>query len=570
MHSAIVLAAGSFSMGGYVSIIKIIPVILLFLLWARLLTWADKDAVAAQLPREYLNTGFFIAAMGSLILFFFMPSFLIGFVLIFMVFLGETGTYLYLRNQKVGLADLKEEIKNIGKNLGKKKGAKVKTGEVQFTNSKNKIVSVPDPEAPERVGYDAAQDFVTDPIRKNAEKVTVRPADGGASVNFSVDGVAYAAPPPPMDRNTAAAGITFMKQCAGLEVEDRRKPQTGSMRAMLDGKRHEIEVTTAGTTAGESMQIVFNPKTRFEHRLDTIGLQPNQMAQVQAVLAEPQGIVLVSAPRQQGQTTMLYSLVRAHDAFLLHIQTVERSPREDLEGIAQNKLAPGATPNDEFKLVEWVVSQQPDIIMIDELVNPASAKSLIGFARDGKRVYLGMRSGSTFDSITEWRKLVGDDELAMSALRAAFSGRIMRRLCMACKAAFQPDPEYLRKLNLDPARVQKLFQARTSPLKDPKGNPIPCEFCHDLRYKGRFGVFELFNIDDEVRQTVLSGGSMNQVKTVFRKQRGQYLQEAALAQVVAGETSVQEVLRVMRGGEPQAGARPQQAAAPQAKAPSRR
>ncbi len=197
-----------------------------------------------------------------------------------------------------------------------------------------------------------------------------------------------------------------------------------------------------------------------------------------------------------------------------------------------------------------MVSQQPDIILIDEVINPASAKSLAGFAAEGKRVYVGMRSASTFDAVGEWRKLVGDDETAMGPLRMAMSGRTLRRLCSACKLAFQPDPEYLRKLNLDPARVQKLFQARTTPPKDDKGNPIPCNFCQDLRYKGRFGVFELFSIDDEVRQVVNTGGSTNQIKTVFRKQRGQYLQEVALAQVVAGETSVQEVLRVLRSDTP--------------------
>ena len=123
---------------------------------------------------------------------------------------------------------------------------------------------------------------------------------------------------------------------------------------------------------------------------------------------------------------------------------------------------------------------------------------------------------------------------------------------MACKSAFQPEAEYLRKLNLDPAKVTQLYQARTAPLKDPKGNPILCEFCQELRYKGRFGVYEMFVIDDEVRQAVIAGGSVNQLKTLFRKQRRQYLQEIALAQVVTGETSVQEVLRVLRGNEPQA------------------
>jgi type II secretory ATPase GspE/PulE/Tfp pilus assembly ATPase PilB-like protein len=76
---------------------------------------------------------------------------------------------------------------------------------------------------------------------------------------------------------------------------------------------------------------------------------------------------------------------------------------------------------------------------------------------------------------------------------------------------------------------------------------MTCDFCVDLRFKGRFGVYEVFNIDDEVRAAVAAGGTVNQLKTIFRKQRGRYLQEMALAQVEAGETSVQEVLRVLKG-----------------------
>src|SRR5439155_21147674 len=99
-----------------------------------------------------------------------------------------------------------------------------------------------------------------------------------------------------------------------------------------------------------------------------------------------------------------------------------------------------------------------------------------------------------------------------------------------------------------PDKVGKLFQARTQPLRDPKGNPLVCEFCQDMRFVGRVGVYETFIIDDEVRQVIVGGGTVNQLKALFRKQRQKYLQEAALARVESGDTSVQEVLRVLGSG----------------------
>jgi type II secretory ATPase GspE/PulE/Tfp pilus assembly ATPase PilB-like protein len=116
---------------------------------------------------------------------------------------------------------------------------------------------------------------------------------------------------------------------------------------------------------------------------------------------------------------------------------------------------------------------------------------------------------------------------------------------MACKISYAPDPGVVKKLGL--GKADTLFQARTQPMRDPKGNPVPCDFCLDLRYKGRTGVYEMLVVDDDVRAAA-AGASENQLKAVFRKQRGKYLQEEALALVETGDTSVQEVLRVLKVG----------------------
>jgi type II secretory ATPase GspE/PulE/Tfp pilus assembly ATPase PilB-like protein len=165
-----------------------------------------------------------------------------------------------------------------------------------------------------------------------------------------------------------------------------------------------------------------------------------------------------------------------------------------------------------------------------------------------------MRAASTFDALNQWRKLVGDDKTALKYLRLVVNGRLVRRLCMACKVGYTADPETLRRLNMSPDKTAKLYQARTQPMVDQKGNPMPCDFCNDLRYKGRTGVYEMFEVDDEVRQVLLAGGSVNQLKQLFRKQRRRYMQEMALARVESGDTSVQEVLRVLKATDPAAAA----------------
>jgi type II secretory ATPase GspE/PulE/Tfp pilus assembly ATPase PilB-like protein len=539
--ATVVLAA--LETGGYVNLFKLLPVLILLFAWARMLTWADKDAIAAHLPREPLMAGLFLAGLAGFAAFFILPNFWIALGALGGVLLGTAATYLALRNKQVGLGDLK---KDMGKAFERKKKVVVKEGQVALSTRGGAVMAVPDAESPDRAGYEAAQELLTDPLRRDAEKVEVRPSEGSAAVQYFVDGVGYSMPP--MDLSAAAAGIGLLKKMGGLDVKDKRKPQTGRLKATLDGRRHEIEILTAGSTAGESMRVSIDPQQKFDRRLDTLGLTQDQLAMMKAFIADPRGVVLVAAPRQQGLTMMLYSILRAHDAFLSHIQTIERVPAEDLEGITQNRLGNAVPPAEESKQVEWACSQEPDIVMIDEVASPASARELTRFASDtdrNRRVYVGMRAASGFDALNAWRKLVGDDTAALNTLGLVLCGRVLRKLCQACKIGYTPDPDTLRKLNMDPQRVQTLYQARTEPMRDQKGRPVPCTFCHDLAYRGRLGVFEMLYVDDEVRSAVAANSS-SQLKTAFRKQHGRYLQEMALAQVELGETSVQEVLRVLR------------------------
>ena len=240
-------------------------------------------------------------------------------------------------------------------------------------------------------------------------------------------------------------------------------------------------------------------------------------------------------------------MLKQHDAFLSNIQTLERDPPIELEGITQNKLAANAGTGEETKQISWMISQQPDVMLIDRIDDPRTAIDLAKYSQDGHRVYVAMRAANTFDALAQWRKLIGDDKLAIDSLKLVVAERLVRTLCEACKVPYTPEPEALKKMNMSPERVTRLFQPRKEPMRDQKGNEIICQFCQGLAYKGRTGVFELFKIDDEVRAAVQAGGTVNQFKGLFRKQKQRYLQEAALARVEKGDTSVEEVLRVLRG-----------------------
>jgi general secretion pathway protein E len=382
-------------------------------------------------------------------------------------------------------------------------------------------------------------------MRKHADQIDLVPQEGSAAVKFYSDGVGISGTT--LSRDEAAAAVGYLKKLSQLDLNELRKPQTGKLKLSFNGKKHEAEIKTAGSTAGESVSIGLDVKTRHNRKLEELGMTDDQFTATIDMVQASEGIVLLSAPKGQGLTSLIYAVLRKHDAFLAHIQTIERKPPIELEGIKQNILS-SSGGSDETKQAEWVCSQEPDVVGVTEIEDPRTAAVLLKFASSGRRVYVGMRATSTFEALNQWRKLVGDDAAAMKHLKFIINGRVMRKLCMACKVGYTADPETLRRLNMSPDKVGKLFQARTQPLRDPKGNPLVCEFCQDLHFVDRVGVYETFVIDDEVRQVMVNGGSVNQLKAIFRKQRQKYLQEAALSRVELGDTSVQEVLRVLGSG----------------------
>ena len=536
--------------GGFLAPWKVIPLVIVAAVWLKLLTWADKDAKRAYLPRE--TTG--LLGMGGFILaavaYFAIPIVWISIPVLLALFAGGVIWYLSARKKTIGLGDLGDEWNAYVRSFGKEKKDQGPPPDQLILSGKNGTLTPPRPDAPERVIYDTIQSVVGNPLKLRANRIDLRPSGEGSNVyRYQVDGVPYEGKPS-IQRDVAAEVIALLKEMAGLDSSELRKPQTGTIKAQLDKTKSELDLTTAGTTAGESMRLVVDHKKQYELTVDKLGLLPDQIKQIDELIDEPGGVVLLSAPETQGLSSLSYAMLRRHDAILSHIQSIERDAPTEVEGVRQTMLAPTANGQEEAKLVGWIISQEPDVIYVSKLEDAESARMLIEYAlhggETGKRVYVSLRAPSTFDAIAQWRKIVGDDKAAVEGLRLVISGRLIRKLCEACKIAYVPEPDALRKMGMSPDKVEKLFQARREPLRDQKGNPIVCEFCGGLGFKGRTGVYEFFKVDDDVRQTLLANGSTKQLQAHFRRQKQRFLQEAALAKVEAGETSVDEVLRVLR------------------------
>jgi len=547
-------------------------VVVLLLVWAKLLTWIDKDAPLCRLPRQLINSGLFGGLLLAMFVFFVIPlSVWVGFSVLVGMMVVEVGAYLGLRYQKVGLKDLTATFKEMLKNKGKKeaKEGKAAAGQVVVINKAGVAMPMPDQQTPERQQYDAAQLMLNEPMKRSAERIDLVASSEGAAISYFVDGLLYEGPG--LDRAAAAGVVSYFKFIAGLDINEKRKPQTGTFKTNLNGVKREMQLTVKGSSAGESMSVISEPKKRHSFNLAALGFSEDQLKIVKETIADGNGLVLLASPPGHGLTSLEYAVMRGHDAFLQHLITVERSVEQELEGVTQNLLPVACTAQEEAKQVAWVVSQEPDVVLMAAVEDSNSARDLAGYAENpGRRAYIGLRAGSAFEALKQWRKLVGDDNMAIKSLKLVIVGRAVRKLCEACKVGYTPDATLLKKLNMDPAKVSKLFQARSSPMKDAKGNPVPCTFCNDLAFKGRVGVYELLVIDEEMRNLLLNNGSDNQIKQAFRNQKGRYLQEVALELVELGVTSVNEVQRCLRPPEgPSGGSSGRPAVRPPSGSPSR-
>ena len=173
------------------------------------------------------------------------------------------------------------------------------------------------------------------------------------------------------------------------------------------------------------------------------------------------------------------------------------------------------------------------------MLTPAAADKLI---------MLGMKADSSLQALAKWVKLAADTrQQAVKLLRAVTNQVLLRKLCPQCREAFRPAKDLLARLNLPAEKIDKFYRPPTKPLTDEKGNPIVCPTCRGTGYYGRTGAFEMLELNDEIRELILSNAPLQRIKAACRRNKMLYLQEQALRKVIEGVTDIGEVIRVSKG-----------------------
>jgi len=537
----------SIEYGGYVSIVKLIVFLLLYVLWFLLVTWAHKDAKAVD-----TNVGLWIgliagAGLLGILLWWLIPVFIVG-LLVFIVAVGGTGlAYVRHRNTRVLDFDRVLTFEHL-KSLFAKSEKLEAMESFLFITANNNEVPNPEPRTPMFFGYRTAYDVLTDAMWRRASTVTFGPKGDNYEVTYYIDGTATKQPAVP--REQMEYFIHFTKELAALDANEKRKPQKGKFRTRQKETNVDWEVMTAGSTAGEQVRL---KQVSKEHdlRLNELGLASDQQNHMEHLRENPQGLFLVTGPRKSGVTTTLYALIRNHDAFLNNINTLEKQPATELLNITQNVFTPTDTGTSTYAhKLQALVRMGSDVVGLGECEDAETAKVASAAAKDGKIVYVVLQADSVLQALGKWIKMVGDKKLIAETLVGISNQRMMRTLCEECKQGYAPNKELLKKFNL-PAEKAKVLYRPGKEVYDKRGKASVCDHCQGTGYVGRTSVFEMVTLTDELRKAIRQVKQLPELGMHFRRAKMLYLQEQALRKVIAGKTAINEMLRVLSSSKRQ-------------------
>ncbi|MDP6634534.1 MAG: ATPase, T2SS/T4P/T4SS family [Phycisphaerae bacterium] len=542
-----VILAGLPPLGGYVSLVKVVFMLVLVTPWLAILPWIHHDVARVRGSQTQWTLTVLGGGVVGILVWLLWPVYFVGLVVYLLLFAAVVAGYVVWRDARVGPGDKMISVIRARGFMLRGKGVKVDVVErVKIYDDRNVLVAPPDPDTasvPECETYNSVQNFLASMLINRASEADISPgSQQSAVIRFIVDGVLSVQPS--MSLIESDMLIQALKPLAGLDPEERRRPQEGLLSLDFAGKQIEIGVTTTGSTGGQRMQFRAMHEA-LRTKIDELGMTDDIRKRIRAISGAKSGLVVVSGRIGSGVTSTLYSILRGIDAYTKRLVTLEARTSADMENVTQTvygdaKKLPAA--------LTAAIRRDPDVIMVDACPDAETAELIANAAAD-KLVIVGVGAVDTFTALALWLKARGDAGAAMANLRGVLCQALIRNLCPACRQPYRPDPQLLAKANLTSSQIERFYRAPEGDRVDEDGEPIVCPSCQGTGYIGRTGVFELLEINDEIRQLVIDKAQLAQIKAACRKNNMQYLQENALQKVIDGLTSIQEVIRVTQQGK---------------------
>jgi type IV pilus assembly protein PilB len=373
-----------------------------------------------------------------------------------------------------------------------------------------------------------------DALEMRASDIHVEPMGADLRVRYRVDGVLKSAARHPL--HLAAPLVSRLKVMGSMDISEKRKPQDGRIGLEIEGRDIDVRASILPSNHGETMVLRLLDRSANLIGLRQLGFDDEDHAWVRRLISRPHGIVLVTGPTGSGKTTTLYAALAELNRPDVKIITAEDPVEYHIAGINQVQVNPKIGLSF-ARILRAMLRAAPNVILVGEIRDRETAEVAIQAALTGHLVFSTLHTNDAPSAITRLLDMGVQPFLVSSAIQGVIAQRLVRRLCKECAESYAPAEAELRLLGLEPRNV-----------KEPRfRRPRGCRACEGVGYRGRLGLFELFEMDGGLRDATFQGESLEKIRALaLATGKLAPLIGAGARKVLAGETSVAEVLRVTR------------------------
>jgi type IV pilus assembly protein PilB len=372
--------------------------------------------------------------------------------------------------------------------------------------------------------------LIVEAFKMRASDIHLEPLAKAFRVRYRIDGVLHEIKPPP--KRLQAAIVSRLKIQSNMSISEHRIPQDGRIQTQVGGKLIDLRVSCLPTNHGESIVMRILDKEGLRLGLPELGFFTDDQQTFERLIALPDGILLVTGPTGSGKTTTLYSCLHFINRPDRKIITVEDPVEYLLAGINQVQVNEAVGLNFSMAL-RSILRQAPNVIMVGEIRDVETASIAINASLTGHLVFSTLHTNDAPSAVTRLIDIGVKPFLVASSTRCLMAQRLVRKVCKQCTAPQMPTEAEIRALGLDANSLQGSNFAKG------KG----CNNCSGTGYRGRFGIFEIFVIDDEARKLIYEKVPSSVLRVRAREMGMRTLREDGIRKAQAGMTTCDEVIR---------------------------
>ena len=371
--------------------------------------------------------------------------------------------------------------------------------------------------------------LLVEAIKENASDIHIETFESRVTVRFRVDGVLREMLSPP--RSLAPKIVSRVKIMAKLDIAEKRLPQDGRISRAFGGRKVDVRVSTIPTGTNSErvvMRILDKQAERID--LDHLGIDEQQVATLRRIIFRPYGIMLVTGPTGSGKTTTLYSALSVLNDRSRNIMTVEDPIEYYIDGVGQTQV--NARVEMTFaRGLRAILRQDPDVVMVGEIRDLETAEIAVQASQTGHLVLSTLHTNTAVGAVTRLRDMGVEPYQLSSSLVGLMAQRLVRVLCHHCKQPYQPKLTELEQLGV-PQRSDLLLY-----------KPVGCAHCRHTGFLGRSGIHEIIEVDRRM-EALIHDNASEQVLEAAARERSPGILQSGRNKVLAGETTLSEVLRV--------------------------